>query len=137
MTTPESDRVMEALLTAIHELRDEIRALRGSSQTIGGWPSDRPFPALLTDAQLHEVFDISERTFRDWKRRGRFKALEAPAGVVPGIVRYSGAKVKQYVDGEWTFARIVRSGTQMTGSLAPLNAGDTNLVATTAASEAQ
>lgn len=70
------------------------------------WPIDRPFPALLTDAQLREVFDdMPARTFRDWKRRGRFKALEAPDGVVPGVVRYSGVKVRQYVEAEWTFAR--------------------------------
>lgn len=69
------------------------------------WPIDRPFPALLTDAQLREVFDLADSTFRDWKRRGRFKALEAPAGVVPGVVRYSGVKVRQYVEAEWTFAR--------------------------------
>jgi hypothetical protein len=59
--------------------------MTNSPKPIGGWRIDRPFPGLMTDARLREVFNISDRTFRDCKRLGRFKALEAQR--VPGVTR--------------------------------------------------
>ncbi len=71
---------------------DEPRAL-------GAWPLDRPFPALLTDAQLREVLGVSWSTFYRLKKLGRFRALLVQP-VLTATPRYSGLLVERWVKGE-------------------------------------
>lgn len=65
---------------------------------VGAWPVDVPFPALLTDADLRRVLDVSWATFYRLKKLQRFRAFIADP-VLTTTVRYSGVKVRQWVDG--------------------------------------
>lgn len=65
---------------------------------VGAWPLDRPFPALLTDADLRLVLGVGWTTFYRLKRLGRFRALVADPVMTP-TVRYSGFLVRQWADG--------------------------------------
>ncbi len=75
-----------------------------TTDRIGAWPMDEPFPALLTDADLRRVLNVSSATFYRLKKLRRFTVLIAEPVLTP-TVRYSGAKVAQWVKGELTHAR--------------------------------
>lgn len=74
------------------------------TQQVGYWPLAEPFPALLTDAQLRLVLGVGWTTFYRLKKLGRFRELVAHPTLTP-TVRYSGLRVQQWVDGQWTHAR--------------------------------
>ena len=77
---------------------------------LGGWPLDRPFPVLLTPADLRQVFQIREAYYFKLQALGRFTRFEAPSvlGAGRGVrraVRYSGETVRDFLRHEPTHAR--------------------------------
>jgi hypothetical protein len=62
------------------------------------WPLEKPIPALLNDTELREVLSIGSAKFYELKRAGKFQMFEVSRPL--GQRRYSGTKVKQYIDGE-------------------------------------
>jgi hypothetical protein len=85
--------------TAQQALRDPH--LAHEAEQVGGWPLDRPFPALMTAADLMVVFGIGHSWFAHLRKLGRFRQFE----VFPRITnapRYSGEKVRDYVRGQGT-----------------------------------
>ena len=71
---------------------------------IGCWPLDEPFPVVLTDEQLMRVLGVGKSTFYASKKIGRYRKLEVSPALTR-TTRYSGAKVREWVSGQWTEAR--------------------------------
>lgn len=68
-------------------------------EQVGGWPLSRPFPALLTAADLMLVFGIGHSWFAHLRKLGRFRQFEVSPRIT-NAPRYSGAKVRDYVSGQ-------------------------------------
>jgi hypothetical protein len=96
--------VLEPLASGVKE---PIRSEQGANESVafGRWPLDRPFPALLTDADLIDVFGVSPATFYRWKAKGRFKRFETSPQLSERFTYYSGALVRSYCLAQWTEAR--------------------------------
>lgn len=93
------DSERDVVLEAGQACRDEQLA------QFGGWPLDRPFPILLTPADLQRVFQIAPSTYFKLQALGRFTKFEAPSvlGAGRGVrraVRYSGPKVKAFLEND-------------------------------------
>lgn len=100
-----------------HEVSPSI-ASPGAEEPIplGYWPLSRPFPTLMTDADLRLVFGIHEATFYRWKKAGKFDRFKVSPPISLRHTYYSGARVRDYVLGEWTEARVfgAKRGTRPT-----------------------
>lgn len=77
---------------------DQMPAAATAAESIGYWPIDKPFPALLTDTQLRQVFGLSRSHFCALKKLGRFELFVARPQITD-TVRYSGEKVRTYCRG--------------------------------------
>jgi hypothetical protein len=79
---------------------------------VGYWPLDRPFPALLTPAQLMDVMGLRKSRFYELQQAGVFRALEAAEIDRRMPLRYSGVLVQRYCAGSWTSAQTFGRRTQ-------------------------
>jgi hypothetical protein len=77
-------------------MTDTLVPVSDPAPTIGGWPSDRPFPVVLTPTDLRQVFQISAAVYYRQKALGKFKRFELVPNVVD-VPRYLGALVQAYV----------------------------------------
>lgn len=62
---------------------------------LGGWPMTKPFPFLLTPADLQQVFQIAASTY--FNHLAAFERFAAPS-VGIGNRRYLGSKVKAFFE---------------------------------------
>lgn len=89
------------------DVEEPVGAEHGAheSGTLGFWPLERPFPALMTDGDLQLVFGIHEATFYRHKKKGGFRMFETSPQISTRHTYYSGAIVRAYVLGQFTHAR--------------------------------
>lgn len=86
-----TDRLTESMARAV--VPDAGHA-HGDEQLTRGWPLTKPFPFLLTPADLQHIFQIAESTY--FKHLAAFARFEAPAVIGPR--RYLGAKVRAFLE---------------------------------------
>jgi hypothetical protein len=65
----------------------------------GGWPLDRPFPALMTGEQMAITWQIHIATYHRWKALGRFRRFLADPQLSTRHTRYCGLLVGEYMRG--------------------------------------
>jgi len=70
-----------------------------TSDAIGAWPLDKPFPVVLRDRDLMTVLGLKHSRYAMRKKSGEFKFLELRPQP-KGWTLYSGRLVQQWVRGE-------------------------------------
>lgn len=76
-----------------------------STERVGYWPIDKPFPALMTPGELMTVVGLGKSRFYQLQKAGAFRALQAPQLAQDMPLRYSGVLVQRYCAGTWTSAQ--------------------------------
>lgn len=73
------------------------------------WPADKPFPAVMYDAELIAVLGRGPTTYHRLKAAGAFKAFELRPQLPGSNTQYSGRLIERWVRGEFDESRFFAS----------------------------